>query len=132
MVDVRARRAAGLELFPVGTGLALVGAGLMIVGACGPWIGRRLFASTSGIALGGDGWLVVACAAVALAPLVLPSPRTSLKGVLAVALALGAAYVCWIHYQEANVDGFDVVWGLELSALGSGLLLLAGFRLLRR
>lgn len=132
VVDVRTRRAARLELFPVGTGLALVGAGLMIVGACGPWIGRKFFASTSGIALGGDGWLVVACAAVALVPLVLPSPRTSLKGFLAVALALGGAYVCWIHYQEANDDGFNVVWGLELSAMGSALLLLAGFRLLKR
>jgi hypothetical protein len=132
MVNVPARRAGQLEVFPVGSGLAIVGASLMIVGACGPWIGRRLFASTSGIALGGDGWLVVACAALALAPLVLPSPRSSLKGFLAVALALGAAYVCWIHYQEANDDGFNVVWGLELSAMGSGLLLLAGFRLLKR
>jgi hypothetical protein len=132
MVNVRPQRAARVELFPAGTGLALVGAVLMIVGACGPWIGRTLFESRSGIALGGDGWLVVACAAAALLPLVLPSPKSTLKGFLAVALALGAAYVCWIHYQEANDDGFNVVWGLELSAMGSGLLLLAGFRLLKR
>jgi hypothetical protein len=131
MVNVRASRAARLELFPAGTGLALVGAALMIVGACGPWIGRELFASTSGIALGGDGWLVVVCASGALLPLVLPSPRSALKGFLAVALALGGGYVCWIHYQEANVDGFKVVWGLELSAAGCGLLLVAGFRLIK-
>lgn len=132
MVDVNVRRTRRLELLPVGTGLALVGASLMIVGACGPWIGRQFFDSTSGIALGGDGWLVVVCAGVALLPLVLPSPRSALKGFLAIALALGSGYVCWIHYQEAGVDGFKVVWGLQLSAVGCGILLLAGFRLLRR
>jgi hypothetical protein len=131
MVEVRPPHAARVELFPVGTGLALVGGALMIVGACGPWIGREFFASTSGIALGGDGWLVVVCSVAALLPLLLPSPRSALKGFLAIVLALGAAYVCWIHYQEANVDGFKVVWGLELSAVGCGLLLLAGFRLLK-
>jgi hypothetical protein len=132
MMDLAARRNTRPELFPVGSGLALIGAVLMIVGASGPWIGGKLFQATSGVDLGGDGWLVVAAASLALVPLLLPLRRSSAKGLWVLTLAVGAAYVCWIHYQQAGADGFQVVWGLELSAIGAGLLGLAGFRLLKR
>ena len=131
MMDLAARRNTRPELLPVGSGLALIGAALMIVGASGPWIGGKLFHATSGVDLGGDGWLVVAAASLALVPLLLPLPRSAGKGLWVLALAAAAGYVCWIHYQQAGTDGFQVVWGLELSAVGAGLLGLAGFRLLR-
>jgi hypothetical protein len=102
----------------------------MAAGALAPWIGGRLFGATTGVDLGGDGWLVVAAAGLALLPLVLPLPPSGMKGVWALGLALGAAYVCWVHYTRAGIDGFEVVWGLEVSALGSLLLALAGLRLL--
>jgi len=118
--------------FPAGSGLALLGAALMIVGAWGPWVGGKLFGVTDGIDLRGDGWIVIGAAALAMLPLALPLPPSSVKGLWIVALAASAAYVCWIHYAQADVDGFEVVWGMELSALGSALLAVAGVRLLVR
>jgi hypothetical protein len=103
---------------------------MMIVGASGPWIGGTFFGATSGFELGGDGWLVLAAAAFAIVPLVLPLVGPALRGAWVLTLALGAAYVCWTHYTEAGVDGVDVVWGLELAGAGSGLLALAGLRIL--
>jgi hypothetical protein len=131
VIDVAARRNTRPELLPVGSGLALIGAVLMIVGATGPWIGGRFFHATSGIDLGGDGWLVVSAAILALVPLLLPLRRSAAKGFWVITLAVGAAYVCWIHYQQASTDGFSVVWGLEFSAIGAGVLGLGGFRLVR-
>jgi hypothetical protein len=64
-------------------------------------------------------------------PLLLPLPPSSLKGIWVLLFAAVAGYVCWAHYEEAGVDGFRVVWGLELAAAGSALLALAGLRLLR-
>lgn len=104
---------------------------MMIVGACGPWVGDRLFGATSGVALGGDGWLVVVAASLAVAPLLVPLPRGNGRGLWTLALALGAVYVCWVHYRQADVDGVRVVWGLDLSAAGSGLLGFAGLRFLK-
>jgi hypothetical protein len=83
------------------------------------------------VELGGDGWLVVAAAGIALVPLFLPLPPSSLKGVWVLVFAAVAGYVCWMHYREADVDGFEVVWGLELAAAGSALLGLGGLRLLK-
>ena len=59
---------------PAGSGLALLGAAMMVIGAFGPWIGGRFFSATSGIELGGDGWLVLAAATLALVPVVVPWP----------------------------------------------------------
>jgi hypothetical protein len=131
VIDLAARRNPRPDLFPVGSGLVLIGALLMIVGASGPWIGGRLFHATSGLDLGGDGWLVIATAVLASIPLLLPLPHSVARGLWVLALAFGGAYVCWIHYQQAETDGFKVVWGLELSAIGAGLVGLGGFRLLR-
>lgn len=116
---------------PVGTGLATVASAMMVVGACSPWIGARLFGSTTGVGLGGDGWLVVAAACLAVLSLLLPLPRCSAIGLWVVVLSIGAGYVCWIHVHQAGTDGFEIVWGLDLSAAGSALLAAAGLRLLR-
>lgn len=125
------RYARDLAPLPVGSGPALIGAAMMVVGAWGPWIGGHLLGGTHGLELGGDGWAVVAAAALALLPLLLPLPPSSLKGVWVLAFAAVSAYVCRTHYAEAGVDGLRVVWGLEIAATGSGLLALAGLRLLR-
>jgi hypothetical protein len=119
------------RVFPLGSGLALAGAAMMVIGAWGPWVGGRLFHATPGLDLGGDGWLVVSAAILAMLPLLVPLPHSSMKALWVICLGLGAAYVCLIHYREASVDGFDVVWGLELSAAGCGVLVAAGLRLLK-
>jgi hypothetical protein len=116
--------------FPAGAGLALLGAAMMSIGAFGPWIGGKFFGSTAGIDLGGDGWLVLAAAALALMALLTPLVSSALRGACVVASAAGAAYVCWTHYSEAQVDGLEVVWGLELAGIGCALLAFAGLRLL--
>jgi hypothetical protein len=104
---------------------------MMVVGAWGPWISGHEVSSTGGLDLGGDGWLVIAAAAIAMVPLLLPLPPSSLKGVWVIVFAAVAGYVCWTHYAEADADGFRVVWGLELAAVGSTVLALGGLRLLR-
>ena len=115
---------------PAGSGLALLGAAMMVIGAFGPWIGGRFFSATSGIELGGDGWLVLAAATLALVPVVLPVAGSTVKGGWVAALAFVAAYVCWTHYAEARADGSEVVWGLELAGIGCGLLALSSVRFL--
>lgn len=115
---------------PAGSGLALLGAAMMVTGAFGPWIGGRFFSATSGIELGGDGWLVLAAATLALVPVVLPVAGSTVKGGWVAALALVAGYVCWTHYAEARADGSEVVWGLELAGIGCGLLALSSIRFL--
>jgi len=115
---------------PAGSGLALLGAAMMVIGAFGPWIGGRFFSATSGIELGGDGWLVLAAATLALVPVVLPVAGSTVKGGWVAALAFVAGYVCWTHYAEARADGSEVVWGLELAGIGCGLLALSAVRFL--
>ena len=115
---------------PAGSGLALLGAAMMVVGAFGPWIGGTFFGSASGIELGGDGWLVLAAATLALVPVVLPVAGSAVRGGWVGALALVAGYVCWTHYAEARTDGSEVVWGLELAGIGCGLLALSSVRFL--
>jgi hypothetical protein len=115
---------------PAGSGMALIGAALMVIGAFGPWIGGRFFSATSGIDLGGDGWLVLAAAMLALGPVVLPVAGPAARGGWVAGLALLAGYVCWTHYTQAHSDGAEVVWGLELAGVGCGLLALSGLRLL--
>ena len=109
----------------------MIGAALMIFGSFGPWISGHFLGATRGLELGGDGWLVVACASIALLPIVLPLPASALKGVWVIVLAAAAGFVCWSHYSEAQLDGATVVWGLQIAGLGSGVLGAAGLRLLR-
>ena len=115
---------------PAGAGLALIGTAMMIVGAFGPWIGGKFFGATTGIDLGGDGWLVLGAALLALVSLFLPHASPAFRGAWMVLFAAGAAFVCWTHYTEAHVDGLEVVWGLELAGIGCALLAVAGLRLL--
>jgi len=115
---------------PAGSGLALGGAAMMAIGAFGPWIGGRFFSSASGVELGGDGWLVLAAATLALVPVLLPVAGSAVRGGWVAALSLAAGYVCWTHYAEARADGSEVVWGLELAGIGCALLALSGVRFL--
>ena len=115
---------------PAGSGLAFLGAAMMVTGAFGPWIGGRFFSATSGVELGGDGWLVLAAATLALVPVVVPVAGSTAKAGWVAALAFMAGYVCWTHYAEARADGSEVVWGLELAGIGCGLLALSGVRFL--
>jgi hypothetical protein len=116
--------------FPPGSGIALIGGAMMVVGAFGPWIGGRFFGAATGIELGGDGWLVLGAAALAVLPVFLQGAGSFARGAWVMTLALVAAFVCWTHYTEANADGVQVVWGLELAGIGSVLLAFAGLRLL--
>lgn len=104
---------------------------MMVIGAYGPWISGHFLGATRGLELGGDGWLVVLCAGVALVPLVLPLPPSSLKGLWVMLFAAAAGYVCWTHYVEASVDGASVVWGLQFAGIGSAVLGVGGLRLLQ-
>ena len=115
---------------PAGSGLALAGAAMMVIGAFGPWIGGRFFSSASGVELGGDGWLVLAAATLALVPVLLPVAGSAVRGGWVAALSLAAGYVCWTHYAQARADGVQVVWGLELAGVGCALLACAGLLLL--
>lgn len=115
---------------PPGSGIALIGAAMMAVGAFGPWIGGKVFGAPTGIELGGDGWLVVAAATLALVPVVLRMSGSAARGAWVSILALVAAYVCWTHYTQARADGVQVVWGLELAGVGCALLACAGLLLL--
>jgi hypothetical protein len=128
-LSVPAERDNARTALPPGGGIALIGALMMVIGACAPWIGG-FFGATTGIDLGGDGWLVMAAAVLGLAPLVLRLVSPTLTGAWVVSFALVSAYVCWTHYLQAREDGLDVVWGLELSGIGSALLALGGLRVL--
>lgn len=119
-----------MPALPPGSGIALIGVAMMVGGAFGPWIGGRFLGATPGIKLGGDGWLVVGAAALALLPVVLCLAAAAMRGAWVATLGLVAGYVCWTHYTQAQTDGVNVVWGLELAGIGSVLLALAGLRLL--
>jgi hypothetical protein len=103
---------------------------MMVVGAWGPWISGRLLGGTRGFDLGGDGWLLVICAIAAMLPLFFALPPTALKGLWVLGFALGSAYVCFVHFTQADSDGFKVSWGLELASAGVGVLAIGAIRLL--
>lgn len=119
-----------LQRYPEGSGLAIGGALMMVVGAFGPWIGDKLFGTRAGLHLGGDGWLVVLAAVLAVVPLFFPLPRSRARGFWAIGWALAAGYVCLTHYQQADADGIKVAWGLQLASAGVIVALVGGIRLL--
>lgn len=108
-------------------GIVLVGVTLMAGGAFGPWLAGKLAGGSAGVDLGGDGWLLVVAAGAAVIPVLLGFAR-GLVGVWAMLMALAAGFVCLVHYQQAQVDGFRDGWGLYVAAAGCATLAFAGFR----
>jgi hypothetical protein len=108
-------------------GFVLLSAALMAAGAFGPWIAERLAGGTTGVTLGGDGWLVVIAAGAAVMPVILGF-TDSLVGFWLLANALAGGLVCFIHYQQDHNDGFKSGWGLELASIGCVMLAVAGLR----
>jgi hypothetical protein len=105
--------------------LYFVGAAAMAGGAFGPWLAGKLSGDTAGITLGGDGWILVAAAVVALVPLLLRAERGA-AGMWAILIALGGGLVCLVHIQQAQMDGFRNGWGLYVAVAGCGILAWSG------
>jgi hypothetical protein len=119
-----------LRRYPEGSGIAITGALMMVAGAYGPWIGDKLFGTRAGLHLGGDGWLVVLAAVLAVVPLFFLLPRGRARGFWVIGWALAGGFVCLTHYQEAGADGIRVAWGLQLASAGVIVASIGGARLL--
>lgn len=102
----------------------------MVSGAFGPWLSGKLSGDAAGVALGGDGWIVVLAAAFAVAPVLLGFDRGSI-GLWALVNAGVGGWICLVHRQEAQLDGFRNGWGLYLASGGCLFLGLAGLQWLR-
>jgi hypothetical protein len=110
--------------------LYALGAATMAVGAFGPWLAGKFSADATGVALGGDGWILVVAAAFAILPLLAGTERGS-AGVWAILIAVLGGFVCLVHKQQAQMDGFRNGWGLYVAAAGCALLAFAGVQWLR-
>jgi hypothetical protein len=110
--------------------LLTLGAATMIAGAFGPWLAGKLSGGSAGVALGGDGWLLVLAAAVAVAPALVGLTRGAL-GLWALLNALLGGFICLVHTQQSQMDGFQNGWGLYVAAAGCFILGLAGLQGLR-
>ena len=110
--------------------LLVLAAVLMIGGAFGPWLSGKLAGGSAGVTLGGDGWILVIAACIAVAPVLLGMVRGSI-GVWAVLNALVGGFVCLVHSQQAHMDGFRDGWGLYVAAAGCGALALGGIQWVR-
>jgi hypothetical protein len=110
--------------------LYAVGAAGMIAGAFGPWLAGKLSGDATWITLGGDGWILVAAALVAVLPLLIGAERGA-AGIWALLNALLGGFVLLVHRQQAQMDGFRNGWGLYVAAAGCAVLAIAGFQWLR-
>jgi hypothetical protein len=110
--------------------LCLLGATAMVSGAFGPWLAGKLSGDAAGITLGGDGWLLVVAAGLALLPLLIGAERGA-AGMWAILNAGGGALVCLVHIQQAHMDGFKNGWGLYVALAGCAVLAWAGMQWLR-
>jgi hypothetical protein len=107
--------------------LVFIAAVSMIAGAFGPWLAGKLSGDSAGVTLGGDGWILVIAAALAVAPVVLGVKRGGL-GIWAILMAVLGAYVCLVHVHQAQTDGFKNGWGLYVGAAGCAALAAAGLQ----
>jgi hypothetical protein len=110
--------------------LLALGAAAMVAGAFGPWLAGKLSGGSAGVALGGDGWLLVLAAGFAVAPALVGLTRGAL-GLWALLNALLGGFVCLVHSQQSQMDGFRNGWGLYVAGAGCCVLGLAGLQWLR-
>jgi hypothetical protein len=102
----------------------------MISGGFCPLLAGNLSCGSAGVALGGDGWLLVLAAAVAVAPALVGLTRGAL-GLWALLNALLGGFICLVHTQQSQMDGFQNGWGLYVAAAGCFILGFAGLQWLR-
>jgi hypothetical protein len=110
--------------------LLLLAALVTVGGAFGPWLAGTLAGDSAGVALGGDGWILVIVAALAVAPALLGAVRGGV-GIWIVLNALVGAFVCLTHSQQAQMDGFRDGWGLYVAAAGCAVLVIGGMQWIR-
>lgn len=110
--------------------LYFLGAAGMAAGAFGPWLAGKLSGDATGITLGGDGWLLVAAAVLALLPLLAGAERGGVA-LWALLMATAGGLVLLVHNEQAHMDGFKNGWGLYVAAAGCAVLALAGVQWLR-
>jgi hypothetical protein len=110
--------------------LYLLGAAAMAAGAFGPWLAGKLSGDATGVTLGGDGWLLVVAAGLALLPLLIRSERAG-AGLWALLNAAAGGLVLLVHNQQAQMDGFRNGWGLYVAAGGCAVLAIAGLQWIR-
>jgi len=110
--------------------LLSLGAAAMVAGAFGPWLAGKLSGDSAGIALGGDGWLLVLAAGFAVAPALVGLTRGAL-GLWVLLNALLGGFICLVHSQQSQMDGFQNGWGLYVAGAGCAVLGLAGLQWLR-
>ncbi len=110
--------------------LFVLGGVAMATGAFGPWLAGKLSGDATGVTLGGDGWILVIAAVLGVAPLLVGAERGA-TGVWALLNACIGGWVCLVHSQQANMDGFKNGWGLYVAAAGCAVLAIAGVQWLR-
>jgi hypothetical protein len=110
--------------------LYLLGAAAMAAGAFGPWLAGKLSGDATGVTLGGDGWLLVVAAGLAILPLLVGAERAG-AGLWALLMSAAGALVLLVHNQQAHMDGFKNGWGLYVAAAGCAVLAFAGLQWLR-
>jgi len=110
--------------------LYFLGAAGMAAGAFGPWLAGKLSGDATGVTLGGDGWLLVVAAGLAIVPLLARADRAG-AGLWALLNALAGGLVLLVHNQQAHMDGFKNGWGLYVAAAGCAVLAFAGLQWIR-
>lgn len=110
--------------------LYVLGAAAMAAGAFGPWLAGKLSGDATGVTLGGDGWLIVVAAGLAILPLLVGAERAG-AGLWALLMSVSGGLVLLVHNQQAHMDGFKNGWGLYVAAAGCALLAFAGLQWIR-
>jgi len=110
--------------------LLVVATTITVGGAFGPWLAGKLSGDSAGVSLGGDGWILVVAAGLAVAPALFGGIHAAI-GIWVVLNAIVGGFVCLVHLQQAQRDGFRNGWGLYVAAAGCAALAAAGWQWLR-